>query len=124
MSGGHYSGSEYKCLMLADNLHEDIKKYGKEYPKEIISKMGEAQHCLRRSYEMVKLIDLLISGDVGEESFLERWKDEVRLCKSGEVFKAAEKVSRAWRDSECGTFGTDKLVRLIMKLDALFPGIR
>ena len=124
MSGGHYSGSEYKCLMLADNLHEDIKKYGKEYPKEIINKMGEAQHCLNRSYEMVKLIDLLISGDVDEESFLERWKEEVRLCKTDEVFKAAEKVSRAWRDSDSGTFRVGKVVKAIRKLDMLFPGIK
>ena len=82
MSGGHYNGGEYRCLTLADELHEDIQKYGKEYPPEIISKMGETQHCLRRSYEMVKLIDYLISGDVGEESFIERWKDEVRKCKN------------------------------------------
>jgi len=81
MSGGHYNGDEYKCLMLAEEIDEDIQKYKKECSAKIISKMNEAQHCLRKSYEMVKLIDYLISGDIGEKSFHKRWREELKLLR-------------------------------------------
>lgn len=48
------------------------------YPPEIIEKFRETEHCLRRVAEMVRRVDYLLSGDDGEESFLRRWKTEVR----------------------------------------------
>ena len=48
------------------------------YPPAIIEKFRETEHCLRRVAEMVRRVDYLLSGDDGEESFLRRWKTEVR----------------------------------------------
>lgn len=40
------------------------------------------------------------------------------------VFEAAERVSREWRDSDYGTFRSDKVIKSIRELDRLFPGVR
>ena len=82
MSGGHYNGDELRCLMIAQKINTDIERYGKEYSKKTISKMVEAQHCLKRSYKMVKLIDLFVSDDIGEDDFLKEWENKVGICKN------------------------------------------
>jgi len=81
MSGGHYNGMEYRILMVADDIANDLKRYGHEYSKEIVSKIGETEHCLRRASEMLLRVDYLISGDDDDETFLKRLENEVRKCK-------------------------------------------
>jgi len=81
MSGGHFDYVQYRIEQAADEVEQDIREYGKDFSSEIISKMGETEHCLRRASEMLQRVDWLISGDDGEDSFNKRWEKEVRKCK-------------------------------------------
>jgi len=78
MSGGHFDYRQHRMIEDA----EEIKKLScpncSVYPKEITDKFAEAAHWIARSSDMMQLIDLLLSGDDGVETFLERWKVEVR----------------------------------------------
>ena len=91
MSGGHFDYTQYLMEDVAveiDNLIEEhnsmsMKEWlgcGPEdfYPREVIKKFEEAAYTIRRAAVMVQRIDYLVSCDDGEESFLKRWKDEVR----------------------------------------------
>lgn len=89
MSGGHF---EYKqsCMEdIATEIERLIKtnddkslnywgeKVGKNYPPEIIEKFKEAVAIIRKAAQMTRRIDWLVSGDDGQETFLEQWKEEV-----------------------------------------------
>lgn len=75
MSGGNFNHSEWTLSNLADEVEEMLSDEG--YPEEVALKLKEAAHNLRRSGEMLKLADYLACGDVGIESFLRRWAEEV-----------------------------------------------
>jgi hypothetical protein len=75
MSGGNFRHSEWALHSLADEIEEMFNDGG--YPEEVAAKLKELEHNLRRAGEMFKLADYLACGDVGEESFLRRWADEV-----------------------------------------------
>ena len=77
MSGGHFDYVQYRIAQAADEVEQDIRKYGKDFSSEIISKMGETEHCLRRASEMLQRVDWLISGDDGEDTFHERLKEDL-----------------------------------------------
>ena len=89
MSGGFFDYSQYRIAQIADDIefliqdNDSTKKneYGEDignhYPKEIIEKYKEAVITLRIAEKMVQRVDYLESGDDGEESFLERWKEEL-----------------------------------------------
>ena len=83
MSGGHFDYEQYRITQVADDVSQVIRKYGKDFffSSETISKMGETEHCLRRASEMLQRVDWFISGDDGEDTFHERWEEEVRKCK-------------------------------------------
>lgn len=49
-----------------------------EYPADILARFRESAHELRRVGEMAHRVDWLVSGDDGEDTFRERWSDEVR----------------------------------------------
>lgn len=83
MSGGHFNYKQYEINEIADQIESlinDNDKAGKEemFRPETIAKFQEAMHCLRRAGEMVQRIDWLISSDDSEETFHERWLEEVR----------------------------------------------
>jgi hypothetical protein len=54
---------------------EDLYHY--KYPDEVIEKFKEGMKALRVAAVYAQRIDWLISGDDGEESFLERLKEEL-----------------------------------------------
>jgi len=85
MSGGHFNYAQYRINDIAVEIDEVIKsndKFGWEegnnYFPAIIEKFKEAAHTLRQAQEMAQRVDWLLSGDDGEDSFLRRWKEEVR----------------------------------------------
>jgi hypothetical protein len=90
MSGGHFDYAQYRINDIALEIDEVIEsnndqtpnawggKKGKEYPPAIIDKFKEAAHTLRQAQEMAQRLDLLLSGDDCEDSFLSRWDKEVR----------------------------------------------
>jgi hypothetical protein len=54
---------------------EDLYHY--EYPKEVIEKFKEAVIVLRKAAVYAQRVDWLLSGDDGEETFLERLKKDL-----------------------------------------------
>lgn len=91
MSGGRFEYQQYRIENIAVEIDEIIARnddmieddcgellHGGGYSLEIIEKFREAAHTLRQAAEMAQRVDWLVSGDDGEESFLERWVEEVR----------------------------------------------
>jgi hypothetical protein len=105
MSGGAFEYNQYKIGYIADEVDQVIRKNGKEktkeemkdegwrdpdwyekypedkfhykYPDEVIEKFKEGLEILRKAEIYAQRIDWLISGDDGEESFLERLKEDL-----------------------------------------------
>jgi hypothetical protein len=112
MSGGAFEYSQYKIGYIADEVEQLIRKNGKEktkeemkdegwrdpdwyekypedkfhykYPDEVIEKFKEGLEILRKAEIYAQRIDWLISGDDGEESFLERLKEDLGELKNPE----------------------------------------
>lgn len=89
MSGGHFEYAQYKIEDIASSIDELIKtneskdidsfgyEIGRNYPSDIIEKFDEARKTLRLAAAMTQRIDWLVSDDDGEDSFRERWIDDV-----------------------------------------------
>ena len=92
MSGGHFDYNQHRIREIADSVEDIIRKNGKkkdykiesweneyyyEYPPEVITKFKEGLDILRKAEVYAQRIDWLVSGDDGEESFLERLKEDL-----------------------------------------------
>jgi hypothetical protein len=86
MSGGYFGYTQDRFedvavgidALILSNDDETLDRFGERigngFPPEIIDKFRETAHMLRRAGEMVELIDYLVSGDDGPETFLREWK--------------------------------------------------
>jgi hypothetical protein len=105
MSGGRFEYKQYDMNYIADQIEHEVlingkkktddelkeegwrdpdwyKKYPEElyhyeYPEEVIGKFKEGIALLRIAAIYTQRIDWLLSGDDGEESFLERLKKDL-----------------------------------------------
>ena len=89
MSGGHFDYQQYRIEDIATEIHEIIARnnddtpngwggtIGRFYSFETLAKFAEAVTALRRAAKMAQRIDWLLSGDDAEESFHERWEEEI-----------------------------------------------
>ena len=105
MSGGAFDYKQWHIEQIADDVEKLIEKNGREktreelkeegwrnddwyekypedlyhykYPDEVIEKFKEGMKALRVAAVYAQRIDWLLSGDDGEESFLERLKEEL-----------------------------------------------
>ena len=105
MSGGHFGYDQHKIGYIADEIEQLIRKNGKEktkeemedegwrdpdwyekypedkfhykYPDEVIEEFKKGLEILRQAEVYAQRIDWLVSGDDGEESFLERLKEDL-----------------------------------------------
>lgn len=95
MSGGHFDYKQYHIGEIADSVDSLIRNNGKpkdkedlypwetenlsyyKYPDEIIDKFKEGLKALRIANIYAQRIDWLLSGDDGEESFLERLDEDL-----------------------------------------------
>lgn len=106
MSGGHFDYNQYKITDIADSIECELEKQGKlkpndelwmnseyykdypeekyypTYPPEIQEKFREAVKALRIAAVYAQRVDWFLSGDDGEESFLERLDNELKLYAS------------------------------------------
>ena len=86
MSGGYFDHQDFRIeeiaieikRLIVNNEEKDEWGHANNYPQDIIEKFKEAAYTLRRAAEMTHRVDYLVSGDDGEDSFRERWKEEVR----------------------------------------------
>lgn len=91
MSGGFFEYNQYKIYQIAEELEDVILKNGKkrerreswedeynyEYPPEVIAKFKEGLEFLKKAHIYAHRIDWLLSGDDGEETFLERLESDL-----------------------------------------------
>jgi hypothetical protein len=93
MSGGHFDYKQYQIREIADNVEQIIRNNNKEkpeedknyfdsdyyyqYPPEVIEKFKEGLNVLRQAEVYAQRIDWLVSGDDGDETFLERLKEDL-----------------------------------------------
>lgn len=79
MSGGHFNGAEAHLGFIADEIEEAAKTRAEDLTPEVQASFAGAVRTLRRGEWMVRLIDLLLSGDIGPETFRRRWNEKLGL---------------------------------------------
>ena len=83
MSGGHF---DYKCFSISqfadelrnaidENSKEDDCGYARNFSSKTIETLEECQLLIAKAGKVAKEIEWFYSGDIGEETFLERMKD-------------------------------------------------
>jgi len=106
MSGGTFNYQQYRIREIADSVEEEIAKSGKPkterelkedypwrdeeyfekypedkfhyaYPDEIIAEFKKGYELLRKAEIYAQRIDWYLAGDDGNETFLERLKQEL-----------------------------------------------
>ena len=93
MSGGHFNYDQYKIEDIAASIDELINKNDESYyhfPSDIISLFDDARKILRLSAAMAQRIDLLVSGDDGEDTFRARWSEDINQLRGRPVAWAWE----------------------------------
>jgi hypothetical protein len=106
LSGGKFNYDQYKIGYIAESIEQEIRSSGKpktreelkeerwrdaewyekypeelyhyKYSDEVIEKFKEAVRCLKMAQIYAHRVDYLLSGDDGEESFLERLDEELK----------------------------------------------
>ena len=119
MSGGTFDYNQYKIRYIANDIEQEIVKSGKpktprelkdesgwrdrewykkypedlnhhKYPDEVIAEFKNAYEALRKAEIYAQRIDWLLAGDDGEESFLERLKEDMEVLKAELAIKTFE----------------------------------
>lgn len=92
MSGGFFEHKQYVIHRIAEDLEDVILRNGKkrehresweneyhyEYPPEVIAKFKEGLEYLRMAHVYAHRIDRILSGDDGDETFLERLESDLK----------------------------------------------
>lgn len=109
MSGGRFEYNQYKIRDIADDIEQEIKKNGQpltkqelkdvfwrdsewyekypedkfhyKYSDEIIKEFEKAVYILRLAEIYAQRVDWLLSGDDGDETFIERLATEKQKLK-------------------------------------------
>ena len=95
MSGGRFEYIQYRLDDVADDIQREIDRSGRkmtseeqkegyydtdtyyEYPPEVIEKFKEAVSIIRKARIYMHRVDWLLSGDDGDDTFLERLKKDL-----------------------------------------------
>ncbi len=90
MSGGHYDYQQYKITEIADQVEQIIRKnddthinewgdmVGYGFPPEVLSEIKTGLQYLRHAAIYAQRIDWLVSGDDGDDDFIERLKEDLK----------------------------------------------
>jgi hypothetical protein len=90
MSGGYFGYNQFIFNDIAREIERIIENnslkddfgYSTEYPAVVLDKLRTAVKVVNQAGAMVHRIDWLVSGDDGEETFLRRWKEDLRAITS------------------------------------------
>jgi hypothetical protein len=81
MSGGYFNYRQNHIEDIAHMVNELIanndEEYGYGYSGETITKFKTAIYILSQAAIMAQRIDWLVSGDDGEETFHQRWDEDL-----------------------------------------------
>ena len=78
MSGGYLNSNEYSILSIVDSLNEclndtDVDSICSFLSKDVIYKIRTTIKSLFIIYDKVKVIDYILSGDISDDIFKERF---------------------------------------------------
>ncbi len=82
MSGGHFDYDQYRILEIARELESLIENnnipvddfgYVRNYDDSILEIFNKVKNDIEVLFKHIDKIDRLVSGDIGEESFLEHF---------------------------------------------------
>lgn len=105
MSGGHWDYLQYRFTDVVEDIQNIVDRNGKEktreelkneswrdpewyekypedkfhhkYPDEVIKEFNKGAEIIKKAQVYMQRIDWLLSGDDGEESFIERLKEDL-----------------------------------------------
>ncbi len=126
MSGGTFEYSQYRIKDIADRIEREIWNSGREktpselkqekyehydpthipepnnyeYPEEVINEFKKAYALLRMAEIYAHRIDWLLAGDDGEETFLERLKQDLDVFNAELVIKKQDGFKPEYLDEE------------------------
>ncbi|MEA3296143.1 MAG: hypothetical protein U9Q27_03345, partial [Patescibacteria group bacterium] len=90
MSGGYFEYRQFHISEIAEKIENIVKNNGSKeknewgeeigyhFPPEIITKFIDGVNIIKTAYVYAQRIDWLLSGDDGEESFLERLEEDLK----------------------------------------------
>ena len=81
MSGGYFDYEQYNIHKTADELNNLANSNKKGYPETILKYFRHAARQLKDGAEMLEAIDYFVSGDIGENEFIERFNKIVQRNK-------------------------------------------
>ena len=90
MSGGAFDYNQYRIRDIYEEIETRIRNQGKKgrwgdeertYPKHILAKLKKAIKALKIAEVYAQRVDWYLSCDDGEDSFLERLKEELEALK-------------------------------------------
>lgn len=79
MAGGsfEYFQNRYEWDDIIDRLTQEIAENNGEYTDETISEFQSALDTVRKARVMIRRIDYLLSGNIGEETFHRRLAEDL-----------------------------------------------
>ena len=78
MSGGYFDYAQFHITKIVDDIERVINAHGEDYSPQVLQRFRDAIVVLKRAETYAHRIDWLLSGDDGEESFLERLEEELK----------------------------------------------
>jgi hypothetical protein len=126
MSGGRFDDQQYRIKDIANEIEKEIYNSGRnkteselreekkyhydptfvpdpvhyEYPEEVINEFKKAYTLLRLAEIYAHRIDWLLSGDDGEETFIKRLTDDIKVFDNKLVIKKQTDYKPEYFDDE------------------------
>jgi hypothetical protein len=82
LSGGHFDYNDWHIDQIAGIIECDIVTNRQSLSPETIDKLMECYNSLKLLSKRVHRTDWLLSGDDGEDSFMEYWKEDVLVAET------------------------------------------
>ena len=104
MSGGAFDYDQYRLGYIADSIEDRIRdnnekpEYwwgdwnGQVYPDEVIEEYKKAIAYLKIALCYVQRVDWLVSGDDGNDSFMERLQKDLEKLKEDDEYGYIKKI--------------------------------
>ncbi len=126
MSGGTFEYNQYRIRDIANQVEQEIYNSGREktqselkqekkyhydptytpdpinyeYPEEVLNEFKKAYTILRMAEIYAQRIDWLLAGDDGEETFIERLKQDLEVFDAELVIKKQDGFKPEYLDEE------------------------
>ena len=78
MSGGHWDYRQQDMFEIAQDIREIVLRNEQGFNGAVIDRLEYASSILVLASAMVQRIDWLLCMDDGEETFLQRWDDDMK----------------------------------------------